>query len=249
MKIAVTHPGKLGDALYSLPTIRHISKILGSKVDFWTSEQCRPLIDLFKAQSCINDVFIAKNYVAQHHGCGTQPWELIPEKEYVRIYYLGLRNYPQGRLVDYYPAVHGFTFCDTTISYDMPMSQISPPCVVVCPGRNPLLKGLFSQIMKALAKENNVFQIGPESELINLEIPSLINCPNLDMLETVQTLNCAKLFIGTLSANLVLANGFPCKKIIICEKERHYPAHDIKSDNHFYLDFPTSLEKVMECAK
>jgi ADP-heptose:LPS heptosyltransferase len=248
MKIAVTHPGKIGDLLYCLPTVRHISKILDSKVDFWTQRECLPVKELLEAQSYINKVCINESYVKQHDGCGVQPWLLEPVGNYDRIYHMGLRNYPQGRLVDYYPAVHGFTFCDTTISYDMPVSQPSPPCVVVCPGRNPLLKGLFSQIMKELAKENVVVQIGPENELIDVNTHGAINC-NLNMLETVQTLNYAKLFIGTLSANLVLANGFPCKKIIICEKERHFAAHDINSDNHFYLDFPTSLEKVMECVK
>ena len=240
-------PGRIGDALYSLPTIRHISKILGSKVDFWTSDYCKPLVSLFKAQSFINEVYIAKNYIVQHHGCGTQPWELIPEKEYDRIYHMGLRSYPQGRLVDYYPSLHGFTFCDTSIQYDFTKREI-PSGIVVSPGRNPILKPLFSKLITELAQNHTIYQVGPPSETINITHPNLKTISE-DMLGTIAYINACHTFIGTLSANLVLANGFPCKKIIICEKERHNPAHDVHNESHIYLDFPVSPEEVIKCVK
>lgn len=248
MNIAVSHPGRIGDALYYLPTIRHIAKIHDTKIDFWTSDYCKPLVSLFKAQSCINEVYIAKNYIIQHHGCGTQPWELTPEKEYDRIYYGGLRSYPQGRLVDYYPALHGFTFCDTSIQYDFTTTEVARG-IVVCPGRNPLLKALFGGIISELSNNNIiVYQVGPKDEIINFNSKNVINY-DIDMLNTLSVLDKADVFIGTLSANLVLANGFPCQKIVICEKERHNPTHDILSENHTYLDFPVLLKEVIKCVK
>ena len=248
MKIAVTHPGKIGDLLYCLPAVRHISKILDSKVDFWTQKECLPVKSLLESQSYINEVHINEAYVKQHEGCGVQPWLLEPIGDYDRIYHMGLRSYPQGRLVDYYPSLHGFTFCDTSIKYDFTTTEVARG-IVVCPGRNPLLKALFGGIISELSNNNIiVYQVGPKDEIINFNSKNVINC-DIDMLNTLSVLDKADVFIGTLSANLVLANGFPCQKIVICEKERHNPTHDILSENHTYLDFPVLLKEVIKCVK
>lgn len=247
MKIAVTHPGKIGDLLYCLPAVRHISKILDSKVDFWTQKECLPVKSLLESQSYINEVHINETYVKQHEGCGVQPWLLEPIGDYDRIYHMGLRSYPQGRLVDYYPSLHGFTFCDTSIQYDFTKREI-PSGIVVSPGRNPILKPLFSKLITELAQNHTIYQVGPPSETINITHPNLKTISE-DMLGTIAYINACHTFIGTLSANLVLANGFSCNKIIICEKERHNPAHDVHNESHIYLDFPVSPEEVIKCVK
>lgn len=242
MKIAVTMPGKIGDLLYSLPTVRYVSKILGDKVDFWTQKECLPVKRLLENQSYINKVYINESYVKQHDQCGVQPWFLEPEGKYDRIYHMGLRDYPKGRLVDYYPQIHGFTMCDTTISYDFDKKEIDKG-ICVSPGRNPALKSLFAHIMLHYSKVGPVYQIGPANELVNIPVPNIINVTG-DMYDCLPYIDASHLFFGTLSANLVLANGFSCKKVVVCEKERRFAPHDIK-DNHIYLDFPTTLEEVL----
>lgn len=244
MKIACSMPGKLGDLLYSLPTVRHISKILGEKIDFWTSNYCSSAVELLKKQSYINEVFIAQNYQIQHDQCGLQPWLLKPEKDYDRIYHMGFRHYPQGRLVDYFSDIHGFTLADKTIKYDFEPLTSPGGYKVVSPGRNPILKPIFGEIIKHFVDSGNVVvQIGPPDELINIFPTININ----GMYESLAYLNNCDFFFGTLSANLVLANGFPCKKIVLCEKERHNPAHDIQSDSHNYIDCKSSMEEIMKC--
>lgn len=246
MTIAISHPGKIGDLLYCLPTVRHIAKITGCKPDFWTSKLCEPAVSLLKAQSYINDVFVAEKYVPQHDGCGIQPWQLQPEKSYDKVYHMGFREYPQGRLVDYYPSIHGFTMVDTTIKYDFPeMKHIQPKSVIICPGRNQTLKGIFENIIKNLCRDNIVYQIGPKEELVNADWVNVYNFPDMNMLETLTELSGCRLFIGTLSANLVLANGFPdLKKVVLCEPERWCPRHDIHTANHHYI-VPSSLGQVL----
>lgn len=246
MKISVSHPGRLGDALYCLPTVRHLSKIFDTKIDFWTSNYCKPLVNLLKKQTYINEVFINEQYIAHHHNCGTQPSILECLGKYDKIFHLGIREYPQCRLVDYYPTIHGFTMVDTTIKYDFPpLVGGSKDRIIVCPGRNTVFKPLLTELMTSLADEYNpVYQIGPKEECISIDSPSVLTY-NVDMLETLSYMSDAKLFIGTLSANLVLANGFPdLKKVILCEPERWCPRHDIHTVNHHYI-VPSSLEQVL----
>lgn len=256
MTIAVSHPGKLGDLLYCLPTVRHIAKISGQKVDFWTSKFCQAGQTLLDAQPYINKCFISDKYVMQHEGCGVQPWLLQPDKSYDRVYHLGLRDYPQCRLVDYYPKIYGFSLVDTTISYEFEkikegdkigyLNNPECPPIVICPGRNPNLKGIFNSLINSLIDDHKtVYQVGPKDECITTCNPNVITY-NVDMLNTLALLEHAKLFIGTLSANLVLANGFSgLKKVVLCEPERWNPRHDIHSEKHIYL-VPSSVEQILK---
>lgn len=240
-------PGKLGDLLYSLPTARHISKIFGTKIDFWTSKFCGSALPLLKAQSYINDAFVSQKYVPQHDNCGVQPWSLEPESQYDKVYHLGFRSYPQCRLVDYFPTIYGFTMVDTAIKYDIP-EHSSAGEVVIVPGRNPLLKPYFIEILEKLPKELMIVQCGPKEELIKVNLPNVNYC--CDIVDALCVMDNAKLFIGTLSANLVLANGFPnLKKVILIEKERHNPVHDIQSQNHYYVEPKNALQKIMDIVR
>lgn len=245
MKIAVTHPGKLGDAAYCLPTVRHIAKIMGDKVDFWTSKLCSPILPLVKNQSYINDVFIAEKYQVHHTNCGVQPWAMQIDKPYDRVWHMGFRSYPDCRLVDYFPTIYGFTLVDTTIKYDFIEQPKDEDYIVIATNRNPNLKPLFIAIAQELAQKKNVYIVGPKNEQIYINSPKVKNL-ELGMLETLPVLSNANLFVGNLSANLVLANGFPdLKKIVLVEPERHCPVHDIWTDKHHYLVSPT-LEGVLE---
>ena len=52
-KIAATTPGKMGDAIFAIPTIRWLCEKHNTKVDFWTSEYCSPLKRLFEYQNIL----------------------------------------------------------------------------------------------------------------------------------------------------------------------------------------------------
>lgn len=254
MNISVTHPGKIGDCLYALPTIRHIAQIHGQPVDFWTSQFCEPLRPLFEKQKCIKSFNISTKYKAENDGCGIQPWTLEPDKPCDKLYELGLRNYPNTYLADYYPPIYGFTNCDTTIKYDFETKKKFGDVlinendfnIVVCCGRNEQLRpwfGAFLEMAEQLPIQ--IYQVGPESELLGPH--QLKNTKNLalNMYETVQMLSNANLYVGTLSANLVLANGFDIPKLILAEPNRWQPRHDLHTDKHHYLGLPTSPQRFL----
>ena len=52
--IACSHPGKIGDALYALPTMRALSKKFNCKVDFYTSKHCRPIKEFIYKEDFMN---------------------------------------------------------------------------------------------------------------------------------------------------------------------------------------------------
>lgn len=46
--ILVTFPGKLGDLLWALPTVREISRLAGAPVDLMLGDYCAPLVELLQ---------------------------------------------------------------------------------------------------------------------------------------------------------------------------------------------------------
>src|SRR5215203_1438962 len=92
-RIAACHPGKIGDALYTLPTLRYIYGVTGSKIDFYTSEYCEPMRSLLEYQPYINSFNIAPNYKVERMDMGCQPW-YMPIEGYDQVFQLGFQTVP-----------------------------------------------------------------------------------------------------------------------------------------------------------
>lgn len=102
MTIAVSHPGKMGDALYALPTARLLYGIHGEKIDFYTSDYCAPLTNLIEYQSYINKVVIPADYKIERMDIGCQPWQMPIPAEYTHIFQLGFRGVPNQAILSVY---------------------------------------------------------------------------------------------------------------------------------------------------
>lgn len=102
MKTLCTFPGKNGDILWSLPTVRQISRRQGIKVDFGIMPQYHTLLPLLQRQSYIDKAFVIEDWLCSGSPHGDQPWE--PQNidrfrlDYDAIYNLGYR---------YHPGIHG----------------------------------------------------------------------------------------------------------------------------------------------
>jgi hypothetical protein len=207
----VTMPGKLGDALYSLPTIKLLSEIRGEKITFWTSPYCKPLKTLFEAQRCVKDVFIDNQYAYQHDNLGMQPWrmqnaELVGQE----VIHLGFRGYPPCSLPLYMLRLAGFDTSEQKVEASMVLDytitrKIEGDYIVLAP---KTLNPQFEELWRALTTEYKVVSIGTEY------FPGTIDMTGLDFLETCAIIDNAKLYAGTLSAMLALANFFNVPKIV-----------------------------------
>lgn len=232
MKIAVTHPGKIGDCLYSLPICRQLKE-----VDFWTSSYCSPLKNLFEHQSCIKSFNIKQDYQISHDGCGIQPYSLgeLPEY-YDKIVELGFRDYPQKNLIKYMANLAGIPEENLEIKYDVVEYDLELPnkFIVLAPGRDEYFKLCMYKLMQFLSSDIGIVQVGLPEEII----PNFGTAHCVDLSKTLYIISKSIAYIGSLSSNLVLANGFDIPKVCFALPWRQNSIHDIYTDKHLYLTTP-----------
>ena len=223
-------PGKMGDALYALPTIRELCSVHDCLADFYTSEYCAPLAVFMRAQSCIDCVIIPKYYRIENDGCGVQPWFMpVDESRYQAVYQMGFRSFPNKALPAWIAESVGITW-NGRIEYDVP--ALLPECLygtgsyfALAPGRNPL--PVMSEFIDVSPLP--VVVIGGPNEYIG---KGLDLC-GIDMLEMAGIIKFSNGFIGTASAPLVIANGFDIPKVII---GNHGPLeHLVHTDENHYI--------------
>lgn len=239
-KIACTHPGKLGDALYALPTIRELSRRHGRKIDFYTSAYCEPLRRLFEAQSCIDRFIVAPGYVLHDFSCGGQPWFMPVPDEYDIVYHLGFQGVPHQSLPDHISTGAGLpTGLPISYEFDLPRPDIDEPYIVSAPR-----VGLpFREV--ADRSHVRIVEIGGAGE--GTGSPRAIDKTGLDMLDTLSWLAHARGFVGYHSAMLVLANGFPIPKVVWTPPNAFWLLlHAVKSCYASYPTAPSAIEMLHE---
>jgi len=235
-RIACTHPGKLGDALYSLPSIREISRRHERKVDFYTSSYCAPLRRLFEAQNCIDRFIVAPGYVLQDFSCGGQPWFVPVPDEYDVVYQMGFQAIPDRSLPDHISSSMGLPIGLPIIyDHDLPQLDIDEPYIISAP--RPGLP--FREI--ADRSPIRVVEIGGTGE--GTGSPRALDKTGLDMLEVLPWLAHARGFVGYHSAMLVLANGFPIPKVVWTPSNAQWLlSHAVQSCYNSYPIEPVASE-------
>lgn len=244
-KIAVTHPGKLGDALYSLPLMRHIYETTGETVDFWTSDYCKPLVRLMQHQSCIDNVYVHPTYKAQRFDLGVQPYQMhVDYANYERVYHAGFRMVPQCDLPRWMMMQCGFHHIDPKVYYEydvMAHPLQHDPYIVIAPRGESTWKTVFLEIIEK--SPLNVYIIGGPGEYIGAGHDKT----GLDMYDTLPILANAQAFVGLGSSQLALANGFAgLKKIIPYHGFEYDMRHFLYSDKHRYMVNPDAATILRE---
>jgi hypothetical protein len=255
-KIAFGHPGRLGDALYCLPTIKYLCNRYGVKADFWTSEYCLPLKDLFEYQDYIDRLYVSPSYKLRDWGCGGQPpFVPIPTSEYEVTYQLGFRNTPDKRL-DWFigesVGIDGNSLPE--VSYEYPplhkgililpddetkFLDTENPYIVIAPRGETGYKETFRQTAElSLSRNIGVVYIGRRGEADTF--PGF-DCTGLDLLYTTSILSRAIGFVGLMSSQLVLANGFPDMIKVAPQDGKSWDMrHVVYSDTNYYPVDPTA---------
>ncbi len=91
--MVVTHPGKLGDLLWGLPTVRKLSEREGAPVSLYLSAWCEPLAHLLHKQAYIADVVVDKAW----HPPDTAPLSMYPPTsltDQIPVVVLGYESWP-----------------------------------------------------------------------------------------------------------------------------------------------------------
>lgn len=232
--IACTHPGKIGDALYALPTMRALSERHGCAADFYTSEYCRPLLSVVRAQPYIREAVVAEEYAPERTDCGVQPWEVPTPDRYETVYHLGFRSVPDRPLHEFIASQAGLNGHRPEVRYDFaPRPTLGSPYVVLSArgesGFADLFRGVIDQ------SPVTVVEVGAAGEYVGGG--RSLDLTGLDMLEVLPWLAGASGFIGLSSAMLVLANGFPITKIVPHDGRSWDERHWLRSpSNHYPVD-------------
>lgn len=247
-RIAVTHPGKMGDALYTLPTIRYLWS-LGNTIDFFTSEYCRPIKDFMEFQQPVDRAFVVENYQIQHTRLGVQPWRMpVSTNGYDLVMHLGFRKEPTTRL-DWFIAEQAGIDKEKLppIQYDYPWdtdSYIMPdqPYIIVAPdGRG---SGRYRELLEEINEICPVLTVavgaawGPEQVAMMVDVDMM----GRSFLDTAAWMANSIGFVGMLSSMLVLANGFDIPKVCLLPRKNPKLHHCVQSKNNSYMFMPTAQE-------
>lgn len=234
--IAVTMPGKIGDALYALPLARLLYGINGEKIDFYTSEYCRPLKQLIEYQPYINECIIPAEYIVERMDMGCQPWWMPVKDGYSQVYHAGFKSVPDRAIHQFIAAQAGY-IGPLGISYEYPESSYTgEDFICIAPRGETSYKDLFNAVADA---HGNAIIIGGKGDYTGHGY----DMTGLSMLETLTFLAHAKGFVGLMSSQLVLANGFPYPKIAPHDNRSWDMRHIVNTASNFYPVNP-SVEHI-----
>ena len=245
-RIAAAHPGKHGDCLYALPAVRALAQLHGCQVDFYTSEYCAPLKRLFEYQSYISGFYVAPNYVIERMDMGVQPFYVpVDGSLYSKVYQLGFRRVPDCSIPDFIGHEAGVTV--GAVAYEVPdpkddfwMTE-EEDFIVIAPRGETSYKALFQEVIDRspvptliVGGRGDAGPFGGASDMAGF-----------DYLDTAAIISRAKAFVGIMSSQLALANGFPIPKIVPHDGRSWDMRHPIYSDLHHYLVQP-STDDILE---
>lgn len=254
-RYAFAHPGKIGDALYTLPTIHTICDRDDAVADFYTSEVCRPLERLFLYQDHIERFIVPDSYKIESFGQGVQPWSMpVKSNEYDAVFQLGFRSFPRGPLHKFIASQVGLRSVPNP-AYKFPDIQFydDPYIVIGFSGERgyPPMKKDYEQFFAEFPIR--VVQTGTEYDRLNLVCEDQIG---LDLLDTLSLLHKSQMFVGFYSGLLALANAFPeLTKIVTltshnCGEQHglHIPntIHVLFKEHHFVNDLNTTVYKYLK---
>lgn len=209
LKYAFAHPGKIGDMLYILPTVKKVCERDNAVADIYTSEMCRAAENLVKYQSYVHDFIIPSDYVIRDCGQGVQPWNMpIPSSGYDKIYQLGYQYFPHGPLHQFTARMAGeYPVSDPQYNYpDKTFCEEPYVVTTMCAHRAyPELWDHYRHFINNCPLK--VIQTGEKREFISdTKAEDMTGC---DLLDALSLIAKAKAFIGFYSGMLVLANGIP----------------------------------------
>lgn len=233
-KVAFTHPGKHGDCIYALPTVKKLCEMLGTTADFYTSEYCAPLKPLFEYQSYIDHFYVSPNYVIERMDLGVQPYYVPVDRSlYYKVWHLGFRHVPDE-------AIHKFIGHSVGIEVDDPVyevpgygSALKMPYITISSRGETSYADLFREVIRSDPMRFVI--VGGKGEYLG----EGIDATGLDYLQTASIIGFSIGFIGIMSSQLCLANGFNIPKVIPHDGHSWDMNHVIYSDLHHYLVNPT----------
>lgn len=226
MRVLATFPGRFGDLLWALPTIRALSESLGVPIDLHTTGEFHTILPLLEAQPYLGI-------------CTADPgWPLVPPAEwnpprlpgegYSAVYHLGYRGWPQQPLpYEVYSTLCTYPGMEALVGPDLSRPWITVPAG---PLGHPIWvegwTGSYFELKYGVSKLLHRRFRGAVT--VNLSANERwrdeADVDHEDWIPAAQWMAGARVFVGCCSALHVLAvaMGIP---VLLCEpeKDRHNP--------------------------
>jgi hypothetical protein len=210
--IAVCTPELNGDVLWAVPAARELARRHGCKVDFWLGPRGRALKDLLEVQDFVERVFVDETYENPlPDGSHEMQAPKRYQPPYEHVHQLGFKHGMEikGTLLDYFCAVVGLPRQEHRL--DLPGEPFQGEFVALA------FKGT-DQSMVARWKETfcdfvrwsplSVLEVGIPNTAITLEAGAG-DCTSHGFLLMAKIIAACKVFVGTISSPLVIADAFP----------------------------------------
>ena len=233
-KILVTHPGKLGDLVYSLSAIRAISKHFSSPVSIQISHYCGAIEKLLLVQDYIDQVYIDHNYKVKHEHRGFQPHTLEPIEGFEKVFELGYREEDDYDLINNH--LRGYGFFALKEFYGLVLDELDGPSLtlpfdmgssdkfvfqgfgetldmVLGPDRVNNIMIHWAAVLRSTGK-NYLVVTGPR-EALRYKALGFETLVSYDLLETAMILTQAKGVIASQSIVAALANELQTHRLVL----------------------------------
>ena len=200
-----TFSGRFGDILWSLPTVRALSKQVGKKVDLGIMPAYAGLLPLLNRQNYIQEAFVMNDWILEGSPFGDQPWKAPEPEKYKKVWHLTYRYHPNGMsLMEFIATQHAISFGRTPIPFINVTRTI---------GRHP---------MRYISYAFNDYDSGAKESFLGkledgLGDVSFVDVSKMPWDHAADAIYYSTAFVGCRSANWVLAAGVGKKNIITFE--------------------------------
>lgn len=227
--IACSHPGKMGDCLYSLPAVKELCRKHSSKCDFYTSNWCASLRPIFEFQPFIRRFIVDEEYVGVDY-LGIHPVDMDIPEGYDRVYQLGFRVFPDRFLPDF--ICNNFGLEKQPLKLEIPEMQYHGGITI--DGKSADIHKAFLDVL--------IDGIGKDT----IDVGNI----RLNTLKAATHISGSRVFIGIPSFPLALASFIPGIVRVVLTHERTCVPHLLLSECDIIV--PVSDEKeetAVELAK
>jgi hypothetical protein len=221
--IAISHPGKHGDILYSMACIKYLCDKHECQADFFTSAHAPTLNRVFEYQDHINNFIVCGEREDFWGGWGIQPWDMtrwIDMGQYEAFYQLGFENFPDRQVHKFYFDELGVEDAPLNLTgvFDYPTLEsteyselLGIEYICIAPRGDVDFHATYNAIMDRSPVP--IVQIGGVGE--TMEHDNMLDYTCIDWLETLSILSNAKAFIGPISSQGALAHNFDFPKAFV----------------------------------
>lgn len=251
-----THPGRLGDLLWALPTIEAMRKIDPSPVALYVSKYCEPLVRLLGYK--YEHVEVLDSWDVEF-SAPVKPWKApLPDKHQFRdAYHLGLRQWPSPTLLEYYPRL---MFQEYNVSLNIDPNQ--PWLANVIEPSSPEIShdiliafsdeyveqkvGYLSALRRAFPKLD-IALTGTETSRLyqDFMLPKVDSIYVADVYALAKLMPSARVVITCNSMPHPLASSLGCRTIIIEPNPmRHQAVFKAPIKRNTYIDSVNSFELI-----